>query len=111
MADGPLDMRMDPGSGEPVSAWLARADEADIARVIREYGEERFARRIARAVVRARQESTIGRTAELAAIVSAGVPSAPTSSIHPATRTLQALRIFINDELRSEERRVGKAGQ
>jgi len=99
MADGPLDMRMDPGSGEPVSAWLARADEADIARVIREYGEERFARRIARAIVRARQESTIGRTAELAAIVGAAVPSAQASSIHPATRTFQALRIFINDEL------------
>ncbi|NBB92909.1 MAG: 16S rRNA (cytosine(1402)-N(4))-methyltransferase RsmH [Gammaproteobacteria bacterium] len=101
--DGPLDMRMDPDSGESAAEWLARADESDIARVIREYGEERFARRIARAVVRTRETTPIERTAQLAAIVSEAVPGPP-SPRHPATRTFQALRIFINDELGALER-------
>jgi len=101
--DGPLDMRMDPGSGEPVADWLARAEESEIARVIKEYGEERFARRIARAIVRERESTPIDRTAQLAAIVNAAVPGPP-SPRHPATRTFQALRIFINDELGALER-------
>jgi 16S rRNA (cytosine1402-N4)-methyltransferase len=96
--DGPLDMRMDPDSGESAAEWLARADESEIARVIKQYGEERFARRIARAIVRARESEPIDRTAQLAAIVSEAVPG-PSSPRHPATRTFQALRIFINDEL------------
>jgi len=96
--DGPLDMRMDPDSGESAAEWLARADESDIARVIKDYGEERFARRIARAIVRTREAEPIERTAQLAAIVSDAVPGPP-SPRHPATRTFQALRIFINDEL------------
>lgn len=101
--DGPLDMRMDPDSGESVAAWLARAAEADIARVIRDYGEERHARRIARAIVRERERAPIERTARLAALVSDAVPGPP-SPRHPATRTFQALRIFINDELGALER-------
>ncbi|MDZ7789701.1 MAG: 16S rRNA (cytosine(1402)-N(4))-methyltransferase RsmH [Xanthomonadales bacterium] len=96
--DGPLDMRMDPDSGESAAEWLARAEESDIARIIKECGEERFARRIARAIVREREATPVRRTAQLAAIVSAAVPGAP-SPRHPATRTFQALRIFINDEL------------
>lgn len=101
--DGPLDMRMDPDSGESVAEWLARADASDIARVIKEYGEERFARRIARAIVQVRETEPIERTAQLAAIVSDAVPGSP-SPRHPATRTFQALRIFINDELGALER-------
>ncbi|WP_376689795.1 16S rRNA (cytosine(1402)-N(4))-methyltransferase RsmH [Wenzhouxiangella sp. EGI_FJ10409] len=96
--DGPLDMRMDPDTGESAAEWLTRADEAEIARIIKDYGEERFARRIARAIVRERDATPIRRTAQLAAIVSAAVPGSP-SPRHPATRTFQALRIFINDEL------------
>jgi 16S rRNA (cytosine1402-N4)-methyltransferase len=101
--DGPLDMRMDPDSGESAAEWLARASESEIARVIKEFGEERFARRIARAIVRAREAAPIERTAQLAAIVSEAVPGPP-SPRHPATRTFQALRIFINDELGALER-------
>lgn len=98
--DGPLDMRMDPGAGESAASWLARAEEAEIARVIKEYGEERFARRIARSIVMAREERPIERTAELAAIVEkASGPSA--GDRHPATRTFQAIRIHINGELDS----------
>lgn len=96
--DGPLDMRMDPDSGESVAEWLARVEESEIARVIKKYGEERFARRIARAIVRTRESEPIERTAQLASIVSDAVPGPP-SPRHPATRTFQALRIFINDEL------------
>ncbi|RFF28737.1 MULTISPECIES: 16S rRNA (cytosine(1402)-N(4))-methyltransferase RsmH [unclassified Wenzhouxiangella] len=101
--DGPLDMRMDPDSGESAAEWLARADESEIARVIKEFGEERFGRRIARAIVQARETAPIERTAQLAAIVSDAVPGPP-SPRHPATRTFQALRIFINDELGALER-------
>jgi 16S rRNA (cytosine1402-N4)-methyltransferase len=67
--DGPLDMRMNPDVGESAAEWLARAEEAEIARVIKEYGEERYARRIARSIVMARAEQPIERTAQLAAIV------------------------------------------
>jgi 16S rRNA (cytosine1402-N4)-methyltransferase len=101
--DGPLDMRMDPDSGLSTAEWLARADESEIARVIKEYGEERFARRIARAIVKTREDTPIERTAQLAAIVSDAVPGPP-SPRHPATRTFQALRIFINDELGALEK-------
>jgi len=101
--DGPLDMRMDPTRGEPASAWLARADEDELARVIRDYGEERFARRIARSIVKARTEQPLTGTARLAAVVAAAAgPSAPER--HPATRTFQAIRIHINDELGALER-------
>ena len=96
--DGPLDMRMDPESGESAAAWLARAGEDEIARVIKEYGEERFARRIARSIVMARTEQPIERTAELAAVVARAAGPGPADR-HPATRTFQAIRIFINAEL------------
>lgn len=96
--DGPLDMRMDPDTGESAAAWLARATQTEIAEVIRRYGEERFARRIARAIVMARAATPISTTQQLAAIVSAAVPTRERSK-HPATRTFQALRIYINREL------------
>ena len=98
--DGPLDMRMDPGSGESAAQWLARVREAELARVIRELGEERFARRIARAIIARRHESPITRTGELAAIVMAAVPTREPGK-HPATRTFQAIRMHINQELES----------
>jgi 16S rRNA (cytosine1402-N4)-methyltransferase len=96
--DGPLDMRMDPGSGPTAADWIARAPEAEIARVIRQYGEERFARRIARAIVRARRERVITRTTELADLVTRAVPTREPGK-HPATRTFQAIRIHVNGEL------------
>ena len=101
--DGPLDMRMDPLSGEPASAWLNRADENELARVIRDYGEERHARRIARSIVKARTEQPITGTARLAAVV-ASAAGGSHGERHPATRTFQAIRIHINDELGALER-------
>ena len=97
-ADGPLDMRMDPTRGPGVAEWLATATEADMARVIRDFGEERFARAIARAIVARREEKPLTRTADLADLV-AGVVKTREPGQHPATRTFQALRIFINGEL------------
>ena len=93
--EGPLDMRMDPCEGEPLGAWLARVTERELAGVIARFGEERRARRIAGAIVRARPIAT---TTELAAAVERVVP-AREASIHPATRTFQALRIHVNREL------------
>ncbi|MGH8378453.1 MAG: 16S rRNA (cytosine(1402)-N(4))-methyltransferase RsmH [Gammaproteobacteria bacterium] len=96
--DGPLDMRMDPDTGESVADWLMRAEEKEIADVIHEYGEERFAKRIARAIVAARTVAPIANTRQLADIVSDAVPTRERNK-HPATRSFQALRIFINREL------------
>ncbi len=96
--DGPLDMRMDPTRGESAADWLARVDEAELARVIREYGEERYAGRIARAIVKERDRQAIDGTAKLAALV-ASAAGRSTDKIHPATRTFQAIRIRVNDEL------------
>ncbi len=107
-ADGPLDMRMDPTHGEPVAAWLARAGLDEIRQVIATFGEERFARRVAQAIVTARRTQAIGRTGELAAIVSAAVRTREPGK-HPATRTFQALRMFINDELGQLERGLAAA--
>jgi len=98
MNDGPLDMRMDDSSGLPVSQWLHTASEQDITRVLREYGEERFAKRIARAIVNTRIETPIETTRQLSDIVSQASPTHDRHK-HPATRTFQALRIFINNEL------------
>jgi 16S rRNA (cytosine1402-N4)-methyltransferase len=98
MQDGPLDMRMDYESGQSAADWLARAGERDIATVLRTLGEERFANRIARAIVAARAERPIATTGELAAIVSAAVPTREPGK-HPATRTFQAIRIHVNGEL------------
>ncbi|MCP5143014.1 MAG: 16S rRNA (cytosine(1402)-N(4))-methyltransferase RsmH [Chromatiales bacterium] len=98
LRDGPLDMRMDPEVGESAADWLARAREADIAQVLRVFGEERFAKRIAGAIVRTRAESPIRTTAQLAAIIAAAVPRHEPGK-HPATRSFQAIRIHINKEL------------
>jgi 16S rRNA (cytosine1402-N4)-methyltransferase len=97
-ADGPLDMRMDPTRGAPVSAWLARAGLDEIRQVIATFGEERFARRVAQAIVNAREQAPLTRTAELAEIVAGAVRTREPGK-HPATRTFQALRMYINDEL------------
>ena len=96
--DGPLDMRMDSSSGRSAAEWLASADEHDIATVLKEYGEERYARRIARAIVQARSGEPINTTRQLAAIVAAANPSWEPGK-DPATRSFQAIRIFINGEL------------
>ncbi len=96
--DGPLDMRMDNGGGQPASAWLASADGDEIARVIRDYGEERFARQIARAIVAARSQQPIETTGQLARIVAAAVRTREPGQ-DPATRTFQALRLHVNREL------------
>ncbi len=101
--DGPLDMRLDPTSGRPVSAWLARAPREEIRDVIARYGEERFADRIAAEIVRARSAQPLTRTAELAALIARCVRTRERGK-HPATRTFQALRVYINDELGQIER-------
>ncbi|NLC61349.1 MAG: 16S rRNA (cytosine(1402)-N(4))-methyltransferase RsmH [Gammaproteobacteria bacterium] len=101
--DGPLDMRMDPDSGESAAQWLARADEAEIADVLWTYGEERMSRRIARAIVARRAQAPLQRTGELAELIASVVPRprrAPGKpEIHPATRSFQAIRIHVNREL------------
>ncbi|WP_343043877.1 16S rRNA (cytosine(1402)-N(4))-methyltransferase RsmH [Marichromatium bheemlicum] len=103
-ADGPLDMRMDPTRGESAAAWLMRAEQQEIARVLREFGEERFAKRIARAICERRAEAPLRTTAELAALVERAQPGRREPGKHPATRTFQALRIQVNDELGEIER-------
>ena len=99
--DGPLDMRLDPETGISAADWLAEVDEAELVEVLSTLGEERFARRIARAIVDARQQTPIRTTAALAAIIERAVPAgaAQASRIHPATRSFQAIRIAINGEL------------
>jgi 16S rRNA (cytosine1402-N4)-methyltransferase len=99
-ARGPLDMRMDPTRGEPLSALLSRWDEKALARILDTLGEERFARPIARAIHRAHREGKLTDTAELADVVARSIPrKAWPKDLHPATRTFQALRIAVNDEL------------
>ena len=96
--DAPLDMRMDPGHGISAAQWLATADEADIREVIRNHGEERFAKQIAAAIVAARSRGPVDTTRQLATIVAEAVPTREPRQ-DPATRTFQALRIHINQEL------------
>lgn len=99
-AGGPLDMRMDTTGGQTAAEWLAAVAEEQLERVIKEYGEERFARQIARAIVAARARQPIVTTSQLAEIVSAVVRTRQRESIrHPAMRTFQAIRIFLNREL------------
>lgn len=98
LRDGPLDMRMDPESGLSAADWINSATEADMARVILQLGEERAARRIARAIVKARQLQRIERTGQLAHIIEAVLPRRGKGK-HPATKTFQAVRIYINNEL------------
>jgi 16S rRNA (cytosine1402-N4)-methyltransferase len=109
-ADGPLDMRMDPTRGEPVSAWLARAGVDEIRAVITTFGEERFARRVAQAIVDTRREHPLTSTAQLAAVVARAVRTREPGK-HPATRTFQALRMYINDETGQLERGLAGALQ
>jgi len=99
--DGPLDMRMDPTRGPTAAEWLNGASVDDIARVLKSLGEERFARRIARAIVAARPVRT---TRELAEIVEAAQPGSRERGKHPATRTFQAIRMRVNDELEELDR-------
>lgn len=97
-ADAPLDMRMDPTEGEPASVWLNQADAADIQRVLRIYGEERFAKQIAAAIIACRKYAPISTTGQLAQLVEKVVYTRGYGK-NPATRTFQAIRIFINREL------------
>jgi 16S rRNA (cytosine1402-N4)-methyltransferase len=96
--DAPLDMRMDPSQGASALEWLERADEAEIREVLSNYGEERFAKQIAKAIAAARRGGTLRRTGELAAVVAAAVRTREPGQ-DPATRTFQALRIYVNQEL------------
>ena len=107
-ADGPLDMRMDPTRGEPICAWLARASVDEIREVIATLGEERFARRVAQAIVAARREHPIERTRELAELIARAVRTREPGK-HPATRTFQALRMHANDELGQLEKALAGA--
>ncbi len=105
--DAPLDMRMDPSTGPTAADILNTYDERDLARVLREYGEERFAARIARNVVRARATAPLTRTAELVDILRASIPAATRKTGgNPAKRSFQALRIEVNRELEVLERAV-----
>ena len=98
LRDGPLDMRMDTSKGLSAAEWLASADEQEIAKVIKEYGEERFARRMATAIVRERAEKPIERTVQLAKILADAHPAWERGR-HPATKAFQAIRIFVNKEI------------
>ena len=95
---GPLDMRMDPSRGQPVSEWLSGVSAEELAEVFRDYGDERYAKRIARRVVEAVQQNPITDTVQLAEIIKEAHPRWERHK-HPATRCFQALRIFINREL------------
>jgi 16S rRNA (cytosine1402-N4)-methyltransferase len=106
--EGPLDMRMNPDVGQSAAQWIATADEKEMADVIFTYGEERFARRMARAVVAARQEVQITTTAQLAKIIAEANPAWEKGK-HPATRAFQAIRIHINRELEDLERCLDQA--
>ena len=105
---GPLDMRMNPRAGVSAAGWLAQAPEREIADVLWKYGEERFSRRIARAVVNRRDEFPITTTLQLAELIAAAAPSRERHK-HPATRSFQAIRIFINRELEDLEAALPQA--
>lgn len=106
--DGPLDMRMDPSRGVSAAEWLAQASVEEIARVFKDYGEERFARRMAQAVVQRRQDRPFERTADLAQVLAAANPAWEKGK-NPATRAFQGLRIHINNELGDLERGLDEA--
>jgi 16S rRNA (cytosine1402-N4)-methyltransferase len=106
--EGPLDMRMDPAAGISAAEWLEQAGESDITRVLKTFGEERFARRIARAIVAARASEPLRTTRQLAELIAAAVPVREQNK-HPATRSFQAIRIFINHELDDIRAVLGQA--
>ncbi len=105
---GPLDMRMNPSSGISAAQWLAKVRERDLVKVIKEYGEERYAKRIARAIVQSRAVAPIVNTVQLAKIVSDAHPAWEKGK-HPATRTFQAIRIYVNQELKELEQVLPQA--
>lgn len=107
-ADGPLDMRIDPRSCPSAAEWLNHATEGEIALVLRRFGEEPAARRIARAICTRREQRPLATTAELAELV-AGVVNAGRPGRHPATRVFQAIRIFVNRELEELQAALGQA--
>jgi 16S rRNA (cytosine1402-N4)-methyltransferase len=107
--DEPLDMRMDPTGGDTAADLIARSSERDLADAIFQYGEERFSRRIARSIVEARLDRPIATTGQLAGIVRRSVPRRGYSRIDPATRTFQALRIWVNRELDGLDRFIEAA--
>ena len=109
--DEPLDMRMDRSTGETAAGLLATASEGEIADAVFAFGEERFSRRIARAIVRERDRQPIDTTGQLAAIVRRAVPRRGYQRIDPATRTFQALRIWVNRELDGLDRFVAAAAK
>ncbi|MEG0869074.1 MAG: 16S rRNA (cytosine(1402)-N(4))-methyltransferase RsmH [Hafnia sp.] len=108
MRDGPLDMRMDPTRGLSASEWLMKAEEEDIAWVLKTFGEERFAKRIARAIVERNRLEPMTRTHELATLIANASPFREKHK-HPATRSFQAIRIYINSELEEIERALNGA--
>ncbi len=107
-ADGPLDMRFDMSQGEPAWEWLSRVDERTLADTIFQFGEERFSRRIAKRIVETRKEQPIRNAAELRELIYRSVPGKKHGRIDPATRTFQALRIAVNDELGILERALAR---
>jgi len=109
--DEPLDMRMDQSRGDTAAQLIARATERELADTIYSYGEERFSRRIARAMVAARQESPLDTTLKLATIVRRAIPSRGYQRIDPATRTFQAMRIWVNGELEGLDRFIEAAAR
>lgn len=108
LRDGPLDMRMDPSQGMSAAEWLATARTSEIARVLKEYGEERYAKRIAKAIVEVGEKNPITRTTQLAKIISEAHPAWEKHK-HPATRSFQAIRIYINKELTDLENFLSQA--
>ncbi len=109
MRDGPLDMRMDTTRGVSAAQWVADTDEHTMIRVFRDYGEERFAPRIARRIIAARAEQPIVRTEQLARLIEEAVPKRHEEKKHPATRVFQAIRIEVNQELVDLERALDSA--
>jgi 16S rRNA (cytosine1402-N4)-methyltransferase len=106
--DGPLDMRMDSSRGRTAAQWLADVSERDLAQVLHEFGEERYARRVARAIVERRRTAPFTRTGDLAGVVASAVRTREPGK-HPATRTFQAIRMAVNDELGDIERGLAAA--
>ena len=110
MVDGPLDMRMDASAPMTAADWLASVREEALADAIFQFGEERYSRRIARRIVEARRRTPIVRTRQLVDLVMGALPApARHSRIHPATRTFQAIRMVVNDELGELERGLAAA--
>ena len=109
--DGPLDMRMDTSAGETAAEWIARADAAEMAKVFKDLGEERFAMKAAKAIEKVRTKEPILRTKQLADLIAATLPrNKKDSAQHPATRIFQAIRIHVNQELEQLKRALESAG-